>query len=42
MKASNPRDKIRLNGGLGIHWNFHIGEYENYKFLVLCVEPAWT
>ena len=23
----------RPNGGLGIHWNLHIGEDENYKFL---------
>ena len=23
----------RPNGGLGIHWDLHIGEDENYKFL---------
>ena len=28
------------NGGLGIHWNLHISEDENYRFLFLSVEPA--
>ena len=34
----------RPNGGLGIHWNLHVGEDENYKCLFLCVEPvlAWS
>ena len=32
--------KTKPNGGLGIHWNLHIGEDENYKFLFLCLKPA--
>ena len=29
----------RPNGGLGIHWNLHICEDENYEFLLLCAKP---